>query len=444
MRLVLAPILAVVLLPPLGRGQSPAFELTDRTTREEVLEQTLSPYDGPTDHSREATELAGSVVCGYQGWFTCPGDGSRRGWHHWGKGRDFKPGACTIDLWPDVGELGPDERFPTPFRNADGSIAEVFSSLNATTVDRHFGWMEEHGIDGVFAQRFAGEVRGKHGLYHFNTVLGNCRASANRHGRAWAVMYDLSGLEEGGTRVVIEDWKALRDRMRVGRDPADKAYLHHNGRPIVAVWGIGFNDGRRYTLAECGRLIDFLKNDPEYGGFAVMVGVPSYWRTLGADCVNDPALHDVLRKADIISPWAVGRFGDLAGAENYASEVWRPDLAWCGSNGLDYLPVVFPGFSWRNMNPDAPLDQIPRRGGRFLWKQFQELANAGSRMAYVAMFDEVDEATAIFKCTNTPPVGDSTFLDYEGLPSDHYLWLVGEGKRLLRGQMDGGDSMPER
>ena len=47
-------------------------------------------------------------------------------------------------------------------------------------------------------------------------------------------------------------------------------------------------------------------------------------------------------------------------------------------------------------------------------------------MIYQAMFDEVDEATAIFKCTNNPPVGESEFLDYEGLRSDHYLWLVGQ------------------
>ena len=53
-----------------------------------------------------------------------------------------------------------------------------------------------------------------------------------------------------------------------------------------------------------------------------------------------------------------------------------PDLAWCRSSGLDYLPVVFPGFSWHNLmagrGKDAPLDAIPRLGGRFLWSQFVE------------------------------------------------------------------------
>ena len=60
------------------------------------------------------------------------------------------------------------------------------------------------------------------------------------------------------------------------------------------------------------------------------------------------------------------------------------------------------------------------------------------------MFDEVNEATAIFKCTNDPPVGASKFLTYEGLPSDHYLWLVGQGARMLRGKIPATESLPHR
>jgi hypothetical protein len=65
-------------------------------------------------------------------------------------------------------------------------------------------------------------------------------------------------------------------------------------------------------------------------------------------------------------------------------------------------------------------------------------------MIYVAMFDEVDEGTAIFKCTNGPPVGANRFLTYEGLPNDHYLWLTGEGGRLLRGERIMQKAVPER
>jgi hypothetical protein len=46
---------------------------------------------------------------------------------------------------------------------------------------------------------------------------------------------------------------------------------------------------------------------------------------------------------------------------------------------------------------------IPRRGGRFLWEQFHELSQLAVDCVYVAMFDEVDEGTAIFKITSSPP-----------------------------------------
>ena len=43
------------------------------------------------------------------------------------------------------------------------------------------------------------------------------------------------------------------------------------------------------------------------------------------------------------------------------------------------------------------------------------------------------EGTAIFKCTNDVPVGEpAKFLTLEGLPSDHYLRLVGKGARMIR------------
>ena len=119
------------------------------------------------------------------------------------------------------------------------------------------------------------------------------------------------------------------------------------------------------------------------------------------------------------------------------------DIKWCKKEGKEYTPVLFPGFSWHNMFPNSPSDAIPRLGGRFLWTQYVGAKKAGATMVYQAMFDEVNEGTAIFKCTNDVPVGESIFVTYEGLPSDHYLKLVGMGGRLIRGEIPVSYELPK-
>jgi hypothetical protein len=298
--------------------------------------------------------------------------------------------------------------------------------------------MCDYGIDGVFVQRFAVEVFNTPGLRQFNTVLNSCRAGANKYGRAYAVMYDLSGMRAGQMDRVKEDWKLLTEKMHITEDPA---YLHHNGKPVVAVWGLGFSDGRKYTLQEGLDLVSFLHGAPA-GGCTVMLGVPTYWRTLERDAVNDDALLDLISKAEIVSPWTVGRYTTPEEAAKYARKTLEPDLDWCKKKEKDYLPVVFPGFSWHNQNPRFPVNSIPRLGGKFLWAQYVAAKKAGATMVYQAMFDEVDEGTAIYKCTNDAPVGDSKFATFEGLPSDHYLKLVGAASKMMRDDGPPAEEMP--
>ncbi|HEX7899627.1 MAG TPA: glycoside hydrolase family 71/99-like protein [Planctomycetota bacterium] len=373
--------------------------------------------------------LDGRIWVGYQGWFNAEGDGAGRGWTHWTKkpARPFDLGNARIDLWPDVSELGPDERFATGLARADGRPAEVFSSFKPATVRRHFRWMKDYGIDGAFVQRFVVDLRDPRARAHVDAVLAACRAGANEHGRAFSIMYDLTGLTSARMGEVAADWKALR---KVVDDPA---YLKSRGKPLVAVWGVGFGDGRAYSLADAAGLLDVLKAD----GCAVMLGVPTYWRELDRDAAKDAALHDLLRKADVVSPWTVGRYASPGQAKAHGEKVVAADVAWCRQAGVGYLPVVFPGFSWHHMN-GKPLDEIPRRKGEFLWAQLAAAKRAGMSTAYVAMFDEVDEATAIFKCASDVP----GFVTTEGLPSDHYLKLTGAGARMLRGEIPLSDVPP--
>ena len=422
---------------------SVAINQADKVTvqNDSSAARLLAPYQGPVIKGVDTKTLTGKVMCGYQGWFGTPGDGSsEHGWQHWTKNHGpLADGNAKIDLWPDVSELDASQRFPTGFKMADGSPAEVFSSFERLTVLKHFEWMQDYGIDGVFVQRFANGLKNRPTLEHDNMVLASCREGANLHGRAYAVMYDLSGLPAGHIDDVINDWRTLKSQMAITEDPA---YLNHHGRPVVAIWGIGFNDGRKYTLAECRRLVEFFKSDPAAGGCTVMLGVPANWRALKGDAVSDPELLNILTMADIISPWTVGRYANLTDAAKYAENSLKPDLAWCRQRGIDYLPVVFPGFSWHNMY-GAEFDQIPRLRGQFLWSQFLQAKRANVSMVYVAMFDEVDEGTAVFKCVNDVPIGQkSKFVTYEGLPSDFYLKMVGDATKLIRNETSMREKTP--
>ncbi len=383
----------------------------------------------------------GLVMAGYQGWFKMPKDGVMYP----------DENNIRIDMWPDVSEYK--KTYPTGLKLADGSTARFFYSGDQSTIDTHFRWMQEYGLDGVFMQRFFGAARSRNP--HNVQVFRHAFEAASKYERSIAVMYDLSGLKATGEdcSALIEDWKFLVDSLGVTNQKGAKTYLHHDGKPLVAIWGVGFPD-RPYNIRNIGlqRFMDFLKNDPVYGGCSVMLGVPTFWRDLNADCNPDPYLHELIRQADIIMPWMVQRFSPLLhGDMNRLRDVILDDISWCRANKVDYVPCVTPGFSWHNLSrlaPDLepkPLNSIPRLGGKFYWDQISTAIVSGAEMLYVAMFDEVNEGTAIFKVSDNPPVSDwAKFIDNDGMPSDHYLWLSGEAARMLRNEKPLSLTLPVR
>jgi hypothetical protein len=384
----------------------------------------------------DPTTLDGKLMFGYQGWFGCPGDGSPLDtWEHWF--RRGVPAAATlrVDMWPDVSELTESERCKTPLMLPDGQPAQLYSAYNPRTVDRHFAWLQEYELPGVFLQRFTVRLEDRSVLGFRDGVAGNVRAASEAHGRVFAIMYDISGhSRETVVDAVERDWAYLVDTLRITESPQ---YLRHRGRPVLAIWGLGFRD-RAPTPEQAAELIDFFKNNPEQRYRVTLVGgIPARWRTLSRDSQTEEAWAQVYRSFDILSPWTVGRFRDDESIDRFYREEVAPDLVETNRLGLGYLPVVFPGFSWHNMNPTAASDPIPRRGGRFFWHQIERALQAGTTMMYGAMFDEVDEGTAMFKLAPTrdsAPAGvPLVTLDADGdhVPSDWYLQLARQAQQRL-------------
>ena len=412
-----------------------ALEIADQVTGPWVTKtNATNPYTNAlTTGSRffrlnqtvDATTLRKKVLCGYQGWFRCPGDGGSQ-WIHWSRSAStIASNTLTFEMWPDMSEYT--HAYPAPgFTYPGGAQAYLFSSHDQQTVDRHFDWMMDYGIDGVFLSRFVVTVAS-----HPTNVLVNVRNAANRTGRTFALEYDLSSQATNTllTRLT-NDWRWLVDNLHITDDPR---YLHHNGKPMLMIWGF-FTD--RFSTNLAHQIIDFFKTDPTYG-VTLVGGGQWWWRTETA-----PGWSNVFRRFDVYSPWNVGNYS-LNGTNKYASTAyWSQDLAAARSAGMLYLPVIYPGFSWDNLMRLPPgTSKISRLGGDFLWRQFYDAANLGLDMAYVAMFDEVDEGTAIFKVSNTPPT-QAYFVTYEGMPADWYMRLAAEGTKVLTGERRNTATIP--
>lgn len=438
-RTLIAALLLIICSCGKGSGgsQGPP-DPPDPPVQEKVYDETGCQY----------TSYNNLVMAGYQGWFAAEGDGSERGWYHLQNGScgGFMPGCSTVDFYPDMTEYT--KKYKTPFKYPDGSDVYMYSPYDEESVDLHFKWMQDYGIDGVFMQRFVVEIKNSNvkGKRHFNKVLENALKAAKKYNRAICVMYDLSGCSAADVAYVEQDFQELQTTFNLFSNTQQPTYVRHNKKPLVVIWGVGFNDNRQYTIADVDKLVDKLKG-PEKK-VSVMLGVPYFWRTLKNDTENNTLLHTLIKKSDIIMPWAVGRYNN----DNYANVApaeLAGDIQWCTTNNITYIPLVFPGFSWGNLqNNPAQYNSIPRVKGDFLWKQVAGAKISGAKSLYVAMFDEIDEGTAIYKCEKEgqlPLHGSKKFVGIDAdLGSDYYLWLTGQAGRWFHGEAGFSNTKPVR
>ena len=469
-------------------------EQTGTTTPPSGNEPTIEhPAEGEMYNSYQ-----GLVMCGYQGWFACPGDGSTyaelEAWPHyaqkWNFPRSFGPGPgkSGIDMWPDVSEYEKTYE-ATAFTLPDGSHPRLFSSWDESSVNLHFKWMKEYGISGVFMQRFGAQIGSDVAKELSDKVLESAMKASNEHGRAICMMYDCVGLGDNcSVDQMLDDIRAVTEKYKFfDREQKQRYYLYHNGKPLIAF--VSIDENASYKVKDAQKLVDACQEM----GFSIMVSGSTYWRNGGGDVPYDRTeLHALIKDSDICTPWYVGRYDHdgTAGAHggkfaNFKEAVVKGDKEWLDKNGVEFAPLCFAGYSDRNMHPNNGL--FKRAKGDFFWSQVYNSAKIGCKMIYVAMFDEIDEGTAIFKClrqeevpSNTPTVDyyvvfengaysvrsltmgpkevtgkndwckraselgiTFTGLDNE-VKSDHYLWLAGQAGKMLRGEIPMTEKQPKR
>ncbi len=386
-----------------------------------------------------ASSFLDKVTVGYQGWFTAKGDGSPvNAWTHWSPTTPA-PGKVSFEIYPDTREYDPADLHDTGLGNlGDGRPARLFSSYSSRVVDTHFRWMEEAGIDGVGLQRFVSELGDERFFALRNQVARNVRSAAEGHGRIFYVEYDISGNKESSlVEDLQKDWsEVVNGELDLTSSPQ---YARQDGRPVVYLWGLGFDD-RPGTPAQATAIVEWFKAQ----GCFVAVGVPYEWRTEKGS--SKPGFLDAYSRANLLQPWAVGAVSSDAEIDKHFGDIVQKDIAWTKARGIAYQRVVFPGFAWSNWNGGTK-NQIPRRAGKFFWKQILAVKKAGAG-AWIAMFDEYDEGTAIAKAAENASQAPSSqyflTMDADGtaLSSDFYLRLAGAATRVLHGEAPASSTIP--
>ena len=402
-------------------------------------------------HAAAIGDLDNGVWVGYQGWHLAKGDGSRLNqWKHWFEKNVPDAEHLHGDQWPGGwDEYGSNKLHATQMHYPDGRPVSVYTSYDYETVDLHVKWMKEYGIQGAYLQRQQNLIEKPQEKKWRDTVARNMQKACEKHGVKFAIMLanNAKTPEEnsGFSQRIINDWKHLVDELQITASPS---YARQEGRPVVAMWGFG-NADRPITPAEAQTVVDFLTKGPDKYRAYVVGGVA---REFLAKSPNSAPLGDwlaVYETLDMITPWrGVQHVNTGAAAAKRMVNTLVAEKAWCDKRGIEYMPVVFPGGSARGTK-DTQLNNYPRRAGQYLWEQvnvvFRDVFNEREvKYLYVAMFDEIDEGSAVYKTaartTDLPRPGEMVHNNFDtigipprlhNLPEDWYLRLCAEIQSIM-------------
>lgn len=367
-------------------------------------------------------DIVGKISVGYQGWFDAPNDGSgiNPPWWHWAPDRNTpKPGNVGIVAWPDVSDFT--KTYDSGFANlGSGRPAALYSNWDAETVDAQVKWMQDAGIDTIALQRF-GDFRGTGEAR--NVVAGHVRDASEKYGRKFYVMYDISGWDSFQADLKADWTTHIGGELHL---PSSSAYAKQNGKPVVAIWGLGYS-GHPGTPETTLDVINYFHGL----GMYVIGGVGNDWRTADGTRWSRAGFSQVFDALDAISPWMVGVIGDAAGSDGNRKQYNEGDVAYLHARGKHYQPCVLPG----------DLSQRQRHHGDFMWHQFFNMIQLGADGLFISMYDEYNEGNQIAKTAATAadvPAGSGFLpLDEDGTKCspDYYLRLTGDGGKMLKKQI---------
>jgi hypothetical protein len=176
------------------------------------------------------------------------------------------------------------------------------------------------------------------------------------------------------TANILADWDKLQEFTN------SSAYIHHDGKPVVELWGLGIRT--TITVDDGKKVVNAVKNTNSH----VILGIRNDWR------VDSDPYTPVYKLADTINPWTVGSYSNDSYPGFFESRQ-KPDLVETQSLGINYAPTVWPGGGDANLSDGTAYDFNPRFNGSYYSMQAASVLTLDPPPFFVfsAMFDEVNE-----------------------------------------------------
>lgn len=146
-------------------------------------------------------------------------------------------------------------------------------------------------------------------------ILNQVEAAAVKYGRGFMVEYDASGGNSATASVaaqILADYNG-----KVKPYTSSSAYLHHNGKPAVMVFGVGFPTVH-INVTDGANIATQLKGAGAYVGY----GVPA---NFGTDVRANTGFASAYKAANLISPWTVGSYSEGGYKNGYHTTTQIPD-----------------------------------------------------------------------------------------------------------------------